>query len=154
MSETGNITIDTDKGRLDFDVIHGFLSTSYWSPNIPRDIVRRAIDNSLCFGVYIGDRQVGFARVITDFATFAYLADVFVLEEYRGRGLSTRLMDAIVSHSQLQGLRRWMLITRDAHALYARYGFTSLATPEKFMERRTPNGGGPIGTPPFVPAIQ
>jgi GNAT superfamily N-acetyltransferase len=139
MSETGNVTIDTDKGRLDFDVIHGFLSTSYWSPNIPRDIVRRAIENSLCFGVYIGDRQVGFARVITDFATFAYLADVFVLEDYRGRGLAKRLIDVIVGHPQLQGLRRWMLATRDAHRLYARYGFTTLATPEKFMERRTPN---------------
>ena len=136
MPEAENVTIDTDKQRLDFDVIHGFLSKSYWSPNIARETVRRAIENSLCFGVYLGDQQVGFARVITDSATFAYLADVFVLEEYRGRGLSKRLMDAIVSHPQLQGLRRWMLITRDAHGLYTRYGFTSLATPEKVMERR------------------
>ncbi len=136
MSEAAHVTIDTDKARLDLDVIHGFLSASYWSPNVPREIVRRAIDNSLCFGVYIGDAQVGFARVITDLATFAYLADVFILEAYRGRGLSKRLMDAIVSHPQLQGLRRWTLITRDAHALYARYGFTPLATPDRFMERR------------------
>ena len=136
MSEATHLTIDTDKARLDLDVIHGFLSASYWSPNVPREIVRRAIDNSLCFGVYIGDAQVGFARVITDLSTFAYLADVFILEAYRGRGLSKRLMDAIVSHPQLQGLRRWTLITRDAHALYARYGFTPLATPDRFMERR------------------
>ena len=136
MSEAAHVTIDTDKRRLDLDVIHGFLSASYWSPDVPRETVRRAIENSLCFGVYIGAAQVGFARVITDLATFAYLADVFVLEAYRGRGLSKRLMDAIVSHPQLQGLRRWMLITRDAHGLYARYGFTPLAAPDRFMERR------------------
>ena len=136
MPDAGTVTIDTDKRRLDFNVIHGFLSTSYWSPNIARETVRRAIENSLCFGVYLGNQQVGFARVITDGATFAYLADVFVLEDYRGRGLSKRLMDAIVNHPHLQGLRRWMLSTRDAHRLYAQYGFTSLATPEKVMERR------------------
>jgi GNAT superfamily N-acetyltransferase len=136
MPEAGIVTIDTDKRRLDLDIIHGFLTTSYWSPNIARETVRRAIENSLCFGVYVGTQQVGFARVITDSVTFAYLADVFVLEGYRGRGLAKRLMDAIVNHAQLQGLRRWMLITRDAHALYAQYGFTSLATPEKVMERR------------------
>lgn len=131
--------IDTDKRRLDLDVIHGFLRTSYWAKDIPRDVVQRSIDHSLCFGVYIADQQVGFARVISDYTTFAYLADVFVLEAYRGRGLSKHLMDAIVNHPELQGLRRWSLATRDAHGLYARYGFTPLADPARFMERHDPD---------------
>src|SRR5262245_58214063 len=104
-----SIEVDTDKTRLDVDVIHGFLRESYWAAGIPRDVVERSIEHSLCFGVYVDWRQVGFARVISDFATFAYLADVFVLEEFRGRGLSKRLMDAIISHHRLQGLRRWSL---------------------------------------------
>lgn len=135
--------VDTDKQRLDLDVIHGFLATSYWSPGIPREIVQRAIEHSLCFGVYLGDTQVGFARAITDYATFAYLADVFVLPAHRGRGLSKMLMDAIVSHPDLQGLRRWSLTTRDAHGLYVRYGFTPLSAPDRFMERYTPNAYAP-----------
>jgi GNAT superfamily N-acetyltransferase len=132
------ITIDTDKSRLDLAVIHGFLTTSYWAKGIPRETVERSIEGSLCFGVYEGPRQVGFARVITDSATFAYLADVFILESHRGRGLSRRLMDAIVAHPSLQGLRRWMLATRDAHGLYARYGFKPLAAPDRMMELHNP----------------
>jgi GNAT superfamily N-acetyltransferase len=138
-TEEKHVVVDTDKRRLDLDVIRGFLSTSYWSPGIPRDTVQRAIDNSLCFGAYVGDRQVGFARVITDLATFAYLADVFVIQAFRGRGLSKRLMDAIVAHPDLQGLRRWMLATRDAHTLYSRYGFTALASADQFMELHNTN---------------
>jgi GNAT superfamily N-acetyltransferase len=134
-----HVLIDTDKRRLDLDVIHDFLSTSYWSPGIPRDTVQHAIDNSLCFGAYVDGRQVGFARVITDRATFAYVADVFVTPPFRGRGLSKKLMDAIVAHPGLQGLRRWMLATRDAHRLYSRYGFTSLASADQFMELYNPN---------------
>ena len=132
------VTIDTDKSRLDLAVIHGFLSTSYWAKGIPREVVAKATEGSLCFGVYAGGRQVGFARVITDSATFAYLADVFILESHRGQGLSRRLMDAIVAHPSLQGLRRWMLATRDAHGLYARYGFKPLAVPDRFMELHNP----------------
>jgi len=132
------IAIDSDPSRLDLDVIHGFLCQSYWAEGIPRDTVRRAVEGSLCFGAYAGARQVGFARVVTDGATFAYLADVFVVESHRGRGLSRRLMEAVVSHPKLQGLRRWMLATRDAHGLYAEYGFTPLKAPERFMERHDP----------------
>jgi GNAT superfamily N-acetyltransferase len=133
-----NAVIDTDTTRLDLDVIHGFLTTSYWSAGIPRDTLARAIEHSICFGVYVGAGQVGFARVVTDQATFAYLADVFILEPYRGQGLSKRLMEAVVSHPSLQGLRRWVLATRDAHGLYARYGFKPLAVPERFMELHNP----------------
>ena len=131
-------TIDTDKSRLQLETIHRFLSESYWAKGVSLDVVRRAVENSLCFGVYDGDAQVGFARVISDYATFAYLADVFVLESHRGRGLASRLMTAVVSHPQLQGLRRWVLATRDAHGLYAKFGFTPLAAPERFMELHNP----------------
>lgn len=133
-----DFTIDTDKSRLQLDTIHRFLRQSYWAKDIPIDVLRRAIEGSLCFGVYDGDEQVGFARVISDYATFAYLADVFVLESHRGHGLASRLMNAVVSHPQLQGLRRWVLATRDAHGLYARFGFTPLAAPDRFMERHDP----------------
>lgn len=132
-------TIDTNPSRLDLGVIHGFLAASYWAAGIPRETVARSIEGSLCFGVYDGSAQVGFARVISDFATFAYLADVFVLESHRGRGLSKMLMDAIVAHPQLQGLRRWMLATRDAHGLYAQYGFTPVKSPDRWMERHDPD---------------
>jgi GNAT superfamily N-acetyltransferase len=131
-------TIDTDKARLQVETIHQFLSESYWAKGVPLDVLRRAIQGSLCFGVYDGDEQVGFARVISDYATFAYLADVFILESHRGLGLASRLMNAVVSHPQLQGLRRWVLATRDAHALYARFGFSPIAAPERFMERHDP----------------
>ena len=125
--------ISTDPDRIDLSVVHGFLSQSYWSPGLPVDVIRRGIENSICFGIYRGTHQVGFARVITDRATFAYLADVFVLETHRGLGLSKWLMECIMAHPDLQGLRRWMLATRDAHQLYSKYGFTPLAKAERIM---------------------
>ena len=131
--------VDTDPSRLDMDVIHGFLGQSYWARGIPRALMERAVRNSLCFGLYEGGRQVGFARVITDQATFAYLADVFVVESHRGRGLAKVLIAAVVAEPRLQGLRRWMLATRDAHRLYARYGFEPLAAPSVFMELHAPD---------------
>jgi len=130
--------ITTDPAALDVALIHRVLTSSYWAAGIPLETVERSIRHSLCFGIFEGDAQVGFARVITDHATYAYLADVFVVETHRGRGLSKRLMDAVVSHPELQGLRRWMLATRDAHGLYARYGFTPLAAPDRWMERHDP----------------
>jgi len=134
----GEFLVTTDPARLDIEFIHSFLSNSYWAEGIPRETVERSIANSLCFGVYEGDKQVGFARVITDYATFAYLADVFIAESYRGRGLSKVLMECIVKHPELQGLRRWTLATRDAHELYAKFGFTHLAKPDRFMELHDP----------------
>ena len=129
------IVVTTDRSRLDVDTIHGFLKTAYWSTGIPRDVVERAIEHSICFGAFEGDRQVGFARVITDRATFGYVSDVFVLESHRGRGVGKRLMSAIMSHPELQGLRRWTLFTRDAHGLYRHYGFGEGRHPERLMER-------------------
>ena len=134
-----NFTLSTDPARLDVDAIHAFLTTAYWSPGIPREIVARAIQHSLCFGVYDGARQIGFARVITDRATYAYLADVFIIEEYRGRGLSKWLIAGILAHPDLQDLRRWGLATRDAHGLYRQFGFTELAAPERWMEIAKPD---------------
>jgi GNAT superfamily N-acetyltransferase len=136
---TDRFTISTDPALLDLDAIHGFLKSAYWCEGLPRVVIDRAIRHSLCFGVYDAGRQVGFARVITDRATYAYLADVFVLESHRGRGLSKRLMQAIVAHPDLQGLRRWSLITRDAHGLYAQFGFRPLSQPERHMERVDPD---------------
>lgn len=131
--------ISTDPARLDRDLIHRWLSQeSYWARGVPRAVVDKALDHSLCFGAFQDGRQVGFARTVTDRATFAYLADVFVLPEARGRGCARRLMDAVIAHPELQGLRRMALATRDAHALYAQYGFTPLARPETFMERYRP----------------
>jgi GNAT superfamily N-acetyltransferase len=127
-------TISTDPAKLDLDVIYGYLSRSYWAAGRPRATVEKSIKHSLCFGVYDESKQVGFARVITDFATFAYLADVFILEEYRGHGLGKWLVSVIMGHSDLQGLRRWSLATRDAHELYRQYGFTELKTPDRWME--------------------
>ena len=136
----GGFVVSDDPSLVDFDVVHGYLVRSDWSANIPRDLLARAIEHSLCFGVYdeADGRQVGFARVVTDRATYAYLADVFVLEEYRGRGLSKLLMSTIMDHPDLQTLRRWTLATRDAHGLYAQFGFTPLAQPERYMEKRNP----------------
>ena len=133
--------ISSDPARLDLDVIHRFLSEdAYWSPGIPRATVERAIKNSFCFGVYLPDgSQIGFARLVTDRATFAYLADVFVLPQHRGRGISKRLMEAILAHPELQGLRRWLLATRDVHGLYAQFGFKPLANPSRLMERHDPD---------------
>jgi N-acetylglutamate synthase-like GNAT family acetyltransferase len=132
-------SISTNKNKLQFDVIHGFLSTSYWSPNIPMEIVKRAAENSLTFGIYKDNVQVGYARIISDYATFAYLADVFVLESERGKSLSKWLMECILQIPNLQGLRRWMLATRDAHGLYAQFGFTPLENPQMMMQIARPN---------------
>jgi GNAT superfamily N-acetyltransferase len=134
--------ITCDKARLDIGAIHNFLSQSYWSPGIPRAVVERAIANSLCFGVLCLDKQVGFARVITDKATFAYVSDVYILAEHRGKGLARRLMEHIAQHPELQGLRRILLATRDAHALYAKFGFTPLAAPDRIMEIHNLNAYG------------
>jgi len=135
----GDYQFSTDKRRLDIAVVHACLTQSYWSPGIPRQTVERAIDGSLCFGVYHQSAQIGFARVITDKATFAYLADVFILEPHRGQGLSKRLMELILAHSDLQGLRRFMLATKDAHGLYRQFGFTALGDPSRLMEVLRPD---------------
>src|SRR5438034_3767089 len=132
-------TITTDRRRLDVAAIHAFLTSSYWSPGVPLAVVERAILNSLPFGLLHGERQVGFARVVTDKATFAYLADVYVLEAHRGKGLSKWLLEAIQGHEELQGLRRFMLATKDAHSLYAQFGFKELANPSRMMEKFNPS---------------
>jgi GNAT superfamily N-acetyltransferase len=132
-------TVTTDKALLDRDVIERFLGSSYWAENIPRATVDKSIDNSLCFGLLEEHRQIGFARVVTDCATFAFLADVFVLPEHRGAGLGKWLIECVVSHPDLQGLRRWLLGTRDAHGLYRQFGFTPLKRPEIFMEIFNPD---------------
>lgn len=137
--ERGLYTLSTDKQQLDVDVIHAYLTQSYWSPGIPRAVIERAIANSLCFGLYHQGQQIGFARIISDYATFAYLADVFVLEAHRGQGLSKWLMEVIMAHPDLQGLRRMMLATRDAHALYRQYGFAALGSPDRLMEILQPD---------------
>ncbi|HKN13871.1 MAG TPA: GNAT family N-acetyltransferase [Candidatus Binatus sp.] len=131
--ETGRFLISTDRSKLDVDVIHGFLARSYWAAGIPRATVERAIENSLCFGVYDGADQVGFARVISDFATYAYIADIFILEPYRERGLGKELMASIMAHPDLQGLPRWSLGTRDAHGLYVQFGFKPVDNPSPIM---------------------
>jgi GNAT superfamily N-acetyltransferase len=140
--------ISTDPHRLNVEVIHNFLAESYWSPGIPRSIVERAIRNSICFGVYHHTAQVGFARVVTDKSTFAVLADLFILEPHRGKGLSKLLMRSVVGHQDLQGLRRLLLLTSDAHGLYRQFGFKELGDPSRFMEilrhdiYRSPSGSG------------
>ena len=131
--------ISTDRARLDVKLIHEFLSgSSYWAQGRPREAVERSIEHSLAFGVYRGERQVGFARVITDYATFAWIADVFVVEEFRGRGLAKWLCEVMINHPQLQGFRRWVLATKDAHELYRRMGFQELQRPDRWMERHDP----------------
>ena len=136
----GEFLISTDRERLNLDVVYSFLTNCYWAKGIPREVVSRSIDNSLCFGIYEDSgSQVGFARVVSDFATVAYLGDVFVLESHRGRGLSKWLMECIVQHPALQNLRRWILLTRDAHGLYSQFGFTPLKAPERYMELHRPN---------------
>ena len=133
-------TISTDKARLQFDVIQHFLEDeSYWANRRTPEQTRAAIENSICFGLYDGDRQIGFARVVSDCSTFAYLGDVFILPEHRGRGLSKWLMETLVSHPDLQGLRRWVLATRDAHGLYEQYGFGPLVHPDRWMEKTAPD---------------
>lgn len=137
----GDYTISCDPGRLDLDEIHSFLTSSYWATGISRDLVARSIAGSLPFGLYHGPtgRLVGFARVISDRATFAYLGDVFVLESHRRLGLGHWLVEVITGHPELQGLRRWLLATRDAHAIYAKFGFTPIENPERLMHRWRPN---------------
>lgn len=133
-------TISEDISEMDFQVLHRYLSNSYWSKGIPFETMREALTNSLCFGVLTqSGSQIGFARMITDRATFAYLADVFILEEHRGKGLSKYLMETILHHRDLQGLRRIMLATKDAHGLYQQFGFEALANPEKLMELLKPD---------------
>src|SRR5436305_8561312 len=137
--EQGGYTISTDKDKLEIEVITRFLAEeSYWANRRTREQIVRAIDNSLCFGLFSPDRQIGFARVVTDFATFAYLGDVFVLREYRGLGLSKWLMEVITEHPELQGLRRWLLATKDAHGLYEKYGFEPLRFPDRWLETTFP----------------
>ena len=124
---------------MDIDLIHSFLTRSYWAEGISKEIVSRSIEGALCFGVFENDKQVGFARMITDKATFAYLADVFIIEEYRGLGLSKWLVEVIMSHPDLQGLRRMILATRDAHELYKKFGFTPLNNVDRWMHIHNPN---------------
>ncbi len=132
--------VSSDPSKLDFSVIYSFISTSYWAQGIPRETLQKAIDNSLCFGVYTQDnQQVGFARLVTDKATFAYLADVFIDQAYRGKGLSKRLIEAVTMHPEVQGLRRIVLATRDAHGLYQQFGFSPLDDPALFMQIVRPN---------------
>ena len=132
--------ISADPSRLDLDLIHNYLcNESYWATGRSREVVKRSIENSLPFGIYKNEAQVGFARIVTDYATYAWVADVFVLPEHRGRGLSKWLMEVILAHPQLQGFRRWVLSTRDAQGLYERFGFMPLKRPERWMERFDPN---------------
>jgi len=131
-------TISTENEKMDIDLIHSFLTRSYWAEGISKEIISRSVEGALCFGVFENDKQVGFARMITDRATFAYLADVFIIEEYRGRGLSKWLMEVIMSHPDLQGLRRMMLATRDAHELYKKFGFTPLNNVDRWMHIHQP----------------
>ena len=136
--QRGEYAISTDRDRLDLDVVHGFLSKdAYWSRGVARDVVERSIENSICFGMYLHGEQVGFARVVTDRAAIAYLADVFVLPDHRGRGLGKWLIETVLAHPDLQGLRRFFLGTADAHELYERYGFGPV-DPGRMMERRQP----------------
>jgi GNAT superfamily N-acetyltransferase len=127
--------ISTENARLDIHAIHHFLSTqSYWCANIPFDTVKNSVENSLNFGIYAGEAQIGFSRVITDFSTIAYLGDVYVLPKFRGRGLSKWLIQIIMEYPELQGMRRWILSTADAHELYKKFGWTPVSYPERWME--------------------
>jgi GNAT superfamily N-acetyltransferase len=147
----GEFLISTSRERLSLDVVYDFLTNCYWAKGIPREVVARSIEHSLCFGIYDESprlakearhgvaEQVGFARVVSDFATVAYLGDVFVLESHRGQGLATWLMECVMKHPALQNLRRWILLTRDAHGLYSQFGFTPVKAPERYMELHRPN---------------
>jgi N-acetylglutamate synthase-like GNAT family acetyltransferase len=133
-------TISTDRARLDVGLIYNFISTqSYWGIGRSLEAVQKSIANSLCFGVYSGNKMIGFARVVTDYATFAWVADVFIVNEYRGKGISKWLMETILSHPELKGFRRWVLATKDAHELYRKFGFRELNKPERWMERPDPD---------------
>ena len=131
--------VSTDSARFDIDLIHGFLGSTYWAANMPRTVLEKAIRHALCFGIFANGKQVAFARVITDYATFAYLSDLFVIPGHRGRGISKVLMRSILDHPGLQGLRRFILATKDAHGLYAQFGFTPLSNPEDFMTIHNPD---------------
>jgi GNAT superfamily N-acetyltransferase len=149
--------ITFDKSRMSVNAAHAFLSGAYWSPGVPLAVVQKAFDNSLCIAALAGGEQVGFVRVVTDKATFAYLADVYVLQAHRGKGLATRMVEAIQQHPELQGLRRFMLAKSDAHDLYAKFGFTLLSEPGRFMELHNPDAyaqgaAGVTLTPPHAPA--
>ncbi|MGI8811303.1 MAG: GNAT family N-acetyltransferase [Pyrinomonadaceae bacterium] len=136
----GGFLITTDQQRLDLNTIHAFfVNDSYWAQNRTIEQTERAMENSICFGVFQAEKQVGFARVVSDLATFAYVGDVFILAEYRGHGLSKWLMETIVNYSELQGLRRWVLATRDAHGLYSQFEFAPLRHPDRWMERTAPD---------------
>ena len=137
-------SISTDAARLDIQAMHAYLSRAYWSEGVPLEIIAKAVKHSLCFGLFDGPHQIGLARVITDKATFAYLCDVYVLEEYRGRGLGKWMMEAVCSHPDLQNLRRFSLMTRDAHGLYEKFGFTCLKDPKRYMEIGRPDLYKPI----------
>ena len=138
--QNGEFTISTDRERLQLDAIYKFLTEeSYWAKTRTREQTETAVKNSLPFGVYKGENQIGFARVVTDYATFAYLGDVYILEDFRGQGLSKWLMDVIINHPDLQGFRRWVLATRDAHTLYEKFGFTELKHPTRWMEKAAPD---------------
>lgn len=139
MTLADGYTLSDDRAAMQVDAVHSYLAGSYWSPGIPREIVARAIANSICVGVFRGGAQVGFARVVTDRATFAYLADVYVLEVDRARGLARAMVEHLQQHPELQGLRRWMLATRDAHGLYASLGWAPVADPSKLMMRHFPD---------------
>jgi N-acetylglutamate synthase-like GNAT family acetyltransferase len=139
MTISKEYSITTDKNKMDIDFIHSYLTRSYWAEGITKEIVSRSIAGSLCFGVFNNDKQVGFARMVTDEATFAYLADVFIDEYHRGKGLSKWLMEVIMAHPGLQGLRRILLATRDAHGLYTQFGFAALTNPDRWMQRHNPD---------------
>jgi GNAT superfamily N-acetyltransferase len=140
LRRVGSYTISDDRARLDLHAIHAYLRRAYWSPGIPFEVVERAVGGSLCIGAYAGGgAQVGLARFVSDHATFCYVCDVYVLEEHRRRGLSKALLQMAFDHPLLQGLRRWSLVTNDAHALYSRFGFAPVAQPERHMELRKPD---------------
>ena len=144
--------ITTDPSRIDREAVYAFLATSYWAQGIPRDVFLRSLEHALPFSLWSPERQVGFARVVTDRATFAYVGDVFVLEEHRGKGLSKWLMQVIVDDPRLEGFRRWMLATRDAHGLYAQSGFVPLSQATRWMERRPLHGYVPGAPDPLADA--
>lgn len=138
--QRGDYAISTRREKLNIKTIHNFISIeSYWGIGRPIEVVRKSIENSFPFGIYYGEEMIGFARVVTDYATFAWIADVFILEEHRGKGLSKWLMEVILNHPELQGFRRWVLATKDAQGLYAKYGFIPLKRPERWLERADPN---------------
>lgn len=140
MENQQDFYISTDKPKMDIEIIHKYLSEeSYWAKGISKEIVEKSVANSFCFGVFYHDRQVGFAKVITDFTTIAYLGDVFILDKFRGLGLSKLLMETIMHHPELQGLRRWILLTADTHELYRKFGWSNINDPSRWMEVHTKN---------------